>query len=290
MASLRLAIWATLATLLLGEFAPTFGQTGEARPLTARRSADLAVEAFDIEQVPQLTAGTHLNFSLYGTPGAAVTLQIDGAPKPLELNEVGAGMYEGSYRIEAQDRIDPQSRVTATMRRNGRALRAVLEEPLLLGAAAPIAGRSMMPRSTPDDRVLAAPRARAGMPVPRLPAPAPCTHCAVVESVRVIELDDGPARVGAVAGDVAGAIFGEGIGQAHARHVQWVLATLGGALTGREFERPGEPRVRYEAVLRMPSGMAEVRRFDSEPPFRVGDTIPLAPVTAPDPQRSAPPF
>src|SRR5437870_6747149 len=46
------------------------------------------VDGFDVEQVPQLTPGTSLLFSLYGTPGASATLQIAGLPEPLAMQEV----------------------------------------------------------------------------------------------------------------------------------------------------------------------------------------------------------
>jgi hypothetical protein len=268
-----------LATLLLSLSAvgQLFGQ-----PIQGRVGAtELAVEAFDVESVPQLTVGTRLNFSLYGTPGAMASLQIDGARSALNLSEVGAGMYEGTYIVDAPDRIGPESRVTATLRRGGLVARSVLEEPLVLGAGATFAAQPLsMPSTPPDDRRATPSRLRTGIPLPPPPSAMACADCAVVESVRAIELDDGPARAGAIAGGVAGAVFGNDIGQAHARHVQWVLGTLGHVLTGREFERPGGPHVRYEAVLRMPSGAALVYHYDTVPPFGVGDTVTVRMVPA----------
>jgi len=51
--------------------------------------------------------------------------------------------------------------------------------------------------------------------------------------------------------------------------VAWVL----GALTGRKIEPDGAQRIRYDVVLRLPSGAAQTRSYDSVPPFRVGDMV-----------------
>src|SRR5438128_739652 len=92
------------------------------------------VDGFDVEQVAQLSPGTPLLFSVYGTPGATASLQIAGAIQALPLQEIQSGVYEGRYVIGARDRIAPDSRVTATIWAAGRATTVVLEEPLVLGA------------------------------------------------------------------------------------------------------------------------------------------------------------
>src|SRR5438093_13323156 len=83
MAVVRQLIVGVFATLLAGINTVALAQPSRA----AWASAGLRVEAFDVEEVPQLSSGTPLNFSLYGTPGAAATLQIDGALGSLGLRE-----------------------------------------------------------------------------------------------------------------------------------------------------------------------------------------------------------
>ena len=90
------------------------------------------VDGFDVEEVAQLSPGTALRFTLYGTPGGAATLQIAGVDRSLVLQETQAGIYEGVYTVAAGDRIAADSRVSADLALGQRVTSAVLEEPLVL--------------------------------------------------------------------------------------------------------------------------------------------------------------
>lgn len=136
----------------------------------------------------------------------------------------------------------------------------------------------------------------ATMPVPvggtwpvALPRPArvdaSCVDCALVESIRTVEVAGAPEHLGAIAGAVAGAVLGDQIGQAHARHVTRVLGALGGALIGREVQRGSDGRTAYEATLRLANGARRVQRYDRLPPFRAGETIRLDTAGLADPQQ-----
>ena len=267
MATLRQVILGVLAALLASINVAALAQPSRSAPSDA---AGLRVEEFDVEQVPQLTSGSRLAFSLYGTSGAEATLQIEGARRVLQLREVQPGMYEGTYTIDAQDQIGPEARVTAVLRRGNQVAASVLEEPLQFGASAPVASDPPMAQGAPIEEVApigASPRI--GTPVPPKPVALACADCAIVESVRAVDVDSVPGKLAGAAGGVAGAIFGDDIGRAHARHVAWVL----GALTGRKVEPDGSQRTRYDVVLRLPSGAMQTRSYDSVPPFKVGDMV-----------------
>lgn len=266
---------ATLRQVILGVLAALLASITVAALAQPRRSApsdtvELRLEEFDVEQVPQLTSGVRLAFSLYGTRGADATLQIEGAQRVLYLREVQPGMYEGTYTIDAQDRIRPEARVTAVLRRGHQVAASVLEEPLQFGASPPMASEPARAQSAPLEEI--APigaRPRIGTRVPPRPAAVACADCAVVESVRAVEAASVPGKVVVAAGGVAGAVFGDEVGRAHARHVAWVL----GALTGRKIETDGSQRTRYDVVLRLPSGAVQTRSYDGLPPFKVGDMV-----------------
>jgi hypothetical protein len=267
MATLRQVILGVLAALLASTTVPALAQPSGGAPSD---TAGLQVEEFDVEQVPQLASGTHLTFSLYGTPGAEATLQIEGAQRVLRLHEVQPGMYEGRYTIDAQDQIRPDARVTAVLRRGGQVTASVLKEPLQFGASVQTASEPLMAQSAPIEEIAPiAARPRIGTPVPPKPETLACADCAVVESVRAVDVGSGPGKVAAAAGGVAGAIFGDEVGRAHARHVAFVL----GALTGRRIEPDGSQRIRYDVVLRLPSGAVQTRSYDSVPPFKEGDIV-----------------
>lgn len=291
MASARQVIASLLATMLAGVAAVALAQPSRG---SAWPTAGLRVEGFDVEQVPQLTPGTQLNFSLFGTPDAEATLQIDGAQRHLELREVQPGIYEGTYTIEAQDRIGPDGQVTATLRRGHRMARSVLEEPLLLGAGGPTERSPPIAAAETTERNAPIPSSpRNGTPVPTQPEPPrepTCADCAVVESIRAVDLGERRSHLGAIAGGLFGAILGDQVGRDVDRNLTRLVGAIGGALAGHEIERRSSRRTRYDVVLRLPDGTTQARSYDSVPPFAVGDFVRLRPAPSARAQRSAAPF
>ena len=114
------------------------------------------IDGVDVERVAQLSPGTRLNFSVFGSPGGQVVVQIDGARHPLPLRELQPGVYDGSYRLEPGEHIAPDARVVAVLRLGAQEARAMLDEPLLLDAPEPVASpRPTAPSPLPP--VVAAP-------------------------------------------------------------------------------------------------------------------------------------
>lgn len=101
---------------------------------SAYSSATPRVGGFDVKQVRKLTAGTELNFTLYGTPGGIAIISIPGATGRLLLEEVETGFYAGIYTIKSTDRIAADSRVTANLRLGNQVASVVLDEPLIASA------------------------------------------------------------------------------------------------------------------------------------------------------------
>ncbi|MGM9484753.1 glycine zipper 2TM domain-containing protein [Roseateles sp. NT4] len=111
-----------------------------AEPAMAQRSSQVAplrVTGFDVEQVDRLEPGAELNFTVWGTPGAVVLLQIDGSRRTVRLDETSAGRYQGSYIVGRSDRIGPDARVHANLRRDNRVTTALLSESLQAGWPVP---------------------------------------------------------------------------------------------------------------------------------------------------------
>ena len=106
----------------------------QAQPSVSAQAAP-SIDGFDVEPVAQLLAGSELLFTLYGSPGAAATVRIDGVIDRLPLEEVEAGVYEGSYTIRSRDRITVNTTVTANLRLGNRIDTEVLDESLLVGTA-----------------------------------------------------------------------------------------------------------------------------------------------------------
>ena len=117
---------ALLATLPLS---PTIAQAQTSRTAAAAPR----VTGFDVQQVDRLEPGAEVNFTVWGTPGAAVVVQIDGSRRTLRLDETRPGRYEGSYIISRGDRVGPESRVHANLRYGNRVATALLGEALQVG-------------------------------------------------------------------------------------------------------------------------------------------------------------
>jgi hypothetical protein len=286
------------ALLLLAALAGAAGSTwAQGRP---------RIDGFDVERVTELAAGTRLNFSVFGSPGGQVVLQIDGARRPLPLREVQPGVYDGSYLLEAGEHIAADARVVATLRTGGFETRAMLDEPLLLGLAGvtprpletqptpalpPVATPAPLPEPEPITPPAPAPSPE---PMPTRPAPdptverpappgpapdfplasprrgaAPCPDCATVESIRPLPADTRPPA--SAPGMLLGGLFGERVGQAVDRHVARVSGAVERAVHGRPLDERSGPGV--EVVLRLPNGQRLLRVYDREPDLRVGDTV-----------------
>jgi len=112
------------------------------------------IDGFDVEQAARLTAGNELLFTLYGSPGGTASVQITGVASKFPLEEVEAGVYEGTYTIKSRDRITPESTVTANLRAGNRIATEILDESLLAGAAS----RSDTKRAADNAALAATPR------------------------------------------------------------------------------------------------------------------------------------
>jgi outer membrane lipoprotein SlyB len=124
---LSLALAASLPMML-----PVAAQTARI-PMPSQAS----ITSFGVEQVDRLWPGTVLAFSLDGTPGASVTLRIDGGADSVPMKEVRAGHYEGKYTVRQQDRLTAASLVTARTVKYGQMTSARLSRSLVAGAPDP---------------------------------------------------------------------------------------------------------------------------------------------------------
>ena len=119
----------TLLTAIAFALATPLAAT--AQPSSYRAVAQTPrITGFDVEQVSELTPGTELNFTVWGTPGAQGALQIDGARRAIVLVEVSPGVYKGAYTISQRDRLASASRVSANLRAGNRVGSATLDENL----------------------------------------------------------------------------------------------------------------------------------------------------------------
>lgn len=219
-------------------------------PRRENRRGELAnlprIDRFEVQGSPDLGAGNELRFTVFGTPGARVEASIDGARGVFFLPEVRQGEYSTVYVVRSSDRILANSRVTATIRADGRYSTTVLGQPLLAAG-----GRTAAPQEARY-----------------------CTSCATVEAVNVIEVSGDGSYLGTIGGAVVGGLLGNQVGSGGGRKAASVAGAVGGAVAGRQLERNMRKSQRYEVVVRYAnSGATQAIQYENDPGFRVGERV-----------------
>jgi len=220
------------------------------------------VDSFDVRGSNDLGPGNDLRFTVFGTPGAKVDVQIAGTSGVFTLPEVRPGEYTGMYRIRRNDNIAPDAPVTATIRANGRYTTAALGRPLLAGGPP----RDVHPGPAPVPRD--AGPARRDDRVARY-----CTNCATVEAVNVVQGGGEASAVGTLGGAAVGGLLGNQIGSGNGRTAATVAGAAAGAFAGRSIERNARGGQRYEVVVRYDNGATQNMSYDNDPGVRVGDQV-----------------
>jgi len=235
-----------VATSLLSE---SLLQPNAPRERRGQLAAAPAIERFDVQGSPDLSPGNELRFTVFGTPGGRVEVAIAGARGVFFLPEVRPGEYDAVYTIRNADRIAPDSRVTATIRANGRYTTSVLGRPLQAGGLA-------------NARISEPRQARY------------CTNCAVVEAVNVIEVSGNGNYLGTAGGAVIGGLLGSQVGSGSGRTAATVAGAVAGGMAGRNVQRNMNRSQRYEVVVRYStSGATQILQFENDPGFRQGDRV-----------------
>ncbi len=226
---------------------------GAASRSEIKRVADAAavavvprIDRFEVDPAPRLDSGADLFFSLSANPGAKASVRINGVKGKIALQEVAAGIYEGTYTINNRDRISTNAAVTATVRVGDREASAVLGQSLLA-----VAGR---------------------MPSVRRSAKK-CANCGLVESVNVVEVNGDGSYLGKIAGGLIGAVIGSQIGQGRGTTAAEVAGAVGGAVAGNEIEKRVRKTRHYDVIARLQDGGSQTVSYATEPAFKVGDKV-----------------
>ena len=226
---------------------------GAASRSEVKRAADAAalaaavkIDRFEADPVARLAAGADLFFSLSGTPGAKASVRINGVKGKLSLEEVAAGVYEGTYTIKDRDRISANSAATATLRLGKRETSAILGQSLLATAGRAPSARKVVKH---------------------------CANCGVVESINVVEVKGEGSYVGKIAGGVVGAIIGSQIGSGRGTTAAEIAGAVGGAVAGNEIEKRVKKTMHYDVTVRLQGGGTQTISYASQPALKVGDKV-----------------
>ncbi len=246
-ATANLRLGNRVASAILDE--PLVGRASARRPAPAARSAAAPkIDRFDVDPPARLATGEELILTLSGSPGGTASAKIVGVKGKLVLNEIRAGVYEGTYTIKNRDRIAADAVVTGNLRVGNQETSAVL-------------GRSLLASSgyQPSARQAA-----------RL-----CVNCGVVEAINAVEVKGEGSYLGMIAGGVAGALLGSQVGKGRGTTVAEVAGAAGGAYAGHEIEKKMKATRHYEVVVRLENGGTRTVSYATQPGFAVGARVRL---------------
>ncbi|WP_184414910.1 glycine zipper 2TM domain-containing protein [Rhodocyclus tenuis] len=210
------------------------------------------IEAFNVAPIATAAPGNELVFTLYGSPGGAAAVRIDGATGAVVLAESEVGVYEGSYTIRKRDKITAKSKATANLRLGNRVVSAVIDGPLVGRAAA------RRPHNATPAKALASPA---------------CAACGVVEAVNLVEVKGEGSYIGKIGGGLAGILLGSQIGSGRGTTVAQVAGAAGGAYAGNEIEKQLKASKHYEVLVRLDNGGTQTVTYAEQPGFNVGDEV-----------------
>jgi len=112
-----------------------------------------------------------------------------------------------------------------------------------------------------------------GTPATQAPAPAVCTTCGVVGSVKYVEEKGQGSGAGAVIGGVAGGVLGHQIGSGRGNTVATIAGVGVGALAGNQVEKNVKKKSYWVVSVDLDNGKKQSVTSSSKPEFKQGDRV-----------------
>ena len=127
--------------------------------------------------------------------------------------------------------------------------------------------------SEPQARAVTSSKAGYDRPRTLSSAPAACSDCGVVESIRTVETKGQGSGLGAIGGAVVGGILGNQVGRGSGRTAATVVGAGAGAYAGNEIEKTSKNSVSYQVRVRMSDGSIRTLYERSAPALSVGQKV-----------------
>jgi outer membrane lipoprotein SlyB len=129
--------------------------------------------------------------------------------------------------------------------------------------------------SEPAEKAAAVPAAKPAASRPRAMAnaPAACSDCGVIESIRAVEVEGEGTGIGAVGGAVVGGILGNQVGRGGGRTAATMVGVGAGAVAGHEIEKSMKKSMSYEVRVRMNDGTYRTFHEPAQPELAIGQKV-----------------
>lgn len=105
------------------------------------------------------------------------------------------------------------------------------------------------------------------------PAPASCTNCGVINSIREVNNRAEGSGVGAAGGAVLGGVLGNQVGGGSGRQLATIAGAIGGAVVGNQVEGRVNATRSYVITVRMDDGSTRTINQTAQPRWNSGDDV-----------------
>lgn len=230
-----------------------------APPPQAALTAPAQIHEFTVRAPERPRPGDELGFALRGTPGGTARVVVQGLERPVPLNEVRPGFYEGSHVLRRSERVRGELQADAYLVRDRREV-----------------SRRYDPAFVPPPYEAARGDGRfEGRPDVRpQPGQLACAQCGRIEAVNLVEVkSDSPNIIGTIAGGVLGGVVGRQVGGGTGRDIATVIGAVGGAYAGNRIESNANKTKVYRLTVRLEGGTTQDFDYAQDPAVEVGTRV-----------------
>ena len=223
---------------------------GAKSPVPASR-----ILAFSVNAPEGARPGDELKFSLAGVPGGEARVAMQGLAKPVALNEVSSGLYEGTYTVARRDRLAADLNATGYLKVGQQEASQRFTRPRPADANTYGCDRSDNRDARRPDMVGAT--------------------CGVVTAIGKAEVDDPNSRnvLGTVAGGVLGGVLGNQVGGGSGKELARIVGAIGGAYAGNRIQNAREKTTVYRITVQLDDGGIQTFDHAVDPVLAVGARV-----------------
>ena len=194
------------------------------------------ISSFVVNAPDRVQPGDELSFSLSGLPDGRASVAVKGVKSRIALTEASRGVYEGSYTVRRDDRLNGAIAATGYLSINKQESSKVYER---------------------------------GTPVAQA-----CANCGVVESVNAVQVKDGSSNaLGTVAGGVLGGVLGHQVGNGTGKDLATIAGAVGGAYAGNRVQNNMAKKTEYRVVVRLQNKTTQTFTYAADPGMTVGKQV-----------------
>lgn len=235
-----------------------------APPPQAAATVPAQINEFTARAPERPRPGDELGFTLRATPGGAARVVVQGLERPVPLNEVRPGVYEGSHVLRRNERVRGELQADAYLLRDRREVSRRYDPAFV----PPPPYEAVRGDGRPDGRLDGRPD---GRPQPGQVA---CAQCGRIEAINLVEVkSDSPNIIGTIAGGVLGGVVGRQVGGGTGRDIATVIGAVGGAYAGNRIESNANKTKVYRLTVRLDGGTTQDFDYAQDPSVDVGTRV-----------------